>query len=247
MRSCAALRPSSAAWRVRVASLTFSSSCLRSWLSRRYPLTVRRLPPFRVGHARLLGHEPSNPFAVRRLESEELGEVPRRPEGERTSGGFAGDQPEFLQAFRVLVHLRADHVEQIALEDRLVVRDQGDRLQDVPIDLRGREGPSPLRVSFSDLHRPLRADLRDLERALPFRVVAGEGPQVTLGRLGLEARGPRQFVDRQGAARAVQRGFDEDSLLQWTASGGTSGFGPRTGIASSSSIGSSAFIESRFT
>src|SRR5438093_12143283 len=35
--------PSSAAWRVRVASLTFSSSCLRSWLSRRYPLTSRRL------------------------------------------------------------------------------------------------------------------------------------------------------------------------------------------------------------
>src|SRR5207245_10073992 len=43
MRSCAAFRPSSAAWRVRVASLTFSSSWRRSWLSRRYPLTVRRL------------------------------------------------------------------------------------------------------------------------------------------------------------------------------------------------------------
>src|SRR2546422_10254366 len=44
IRSCAALMPSSAAWRVRVAPFTFSSSCLRSWLSRRYPLTSRRLP-----------------------------------------------------------------------------------------------------------------------------------------------------------------------------------------------------------
>src|SRR5439155_18613845 len=44
----------------------------------------RRLAPFRVGHARLLSHEPSNAFAVRRLESEEFGEVPRGREGEGT-------------------------------------------------------------------------------------------------------------------------------------------------------------------
>src|SRR5436309_12782268 len=71
----------------------------------------RRLGPFRVRYARLLGHELSNPFAVRRLEAKELREVPRRREGERTSGGFAGDEAEFLQALRVLVDLRPDHVE----------------------------------------------------------------------------------------------------------------------------------------
>src|SRR5438309_8581265 len=41
--SWAALRPSSAAWRVRAVSLTFSSNCFRSALSRRYPLTGRGL------------------------------------------------------------------------------------------------------------------------------------------------------------------------------------------------------------
>src|SRR6267378_7483964 len=41
--SWAAFRPSSAAWRVRAVSLTFSSNCFRSALSRRYPLTGRGL------------------------------------------------------------------------------------------------------------------------------------------------------------------------------------------------------------
>src|SRR2546428_622090 len=95
--------------------------------------------------------------------------------------------------------------------------------------------------------RCLEAGIVGRRRLAPFRLRAGEGTKVGLDRLGLEARGPRQFVDRQGAARAVQCRFDEGSLLQWTASWGTSGFGPRTGIASSSSIGSSAVIESRFT
>src|SRR3989440_6980605 len=41
--SWAALRPSSAAWRVRAVCLTFSSNVFRSALSRRYPLTGRGL------------------------------------------------------------------------------------------------------------------------------------------------------------------------------------------------------------
>src|SRR5207245_2204978 len=215
---------------------------LRGGLVRR-----RRLGPFRVRNARLLGHDLSDPFAVRRFEPEELREVPRRRERERPPRRFPGDEAELLQAFRMLVHLRPDHVEQITLQDGLVICDQRDRLQEVAIDLRGRERPGPLRVLRPDLHRPLRADLGDLERALPLRVFGGEGPQVALDRLRVEARGPGQLVDRERAPGAVQGRFHEGALFQWLASCGTSGFGPSAGIARSSSIGSYSVIDNRFT
>src|SRR2546426_9265144 len=112
---------------------------------------------------------------------------------------------------------------------------------------RGRERAGPLRVLRADLHGPLGPDLSDLDRTLALRVVAREPVQGGLDRLRFEARGPGQLVDRQGAARAVQRGLHEGPLLQWTTSWGTSGFGPRAGIARSSSICSSAVIDSRFT
>src|SRR5438552_14633370 len=224
--SWASRRPSSAACRVRAVSLSRYSSCFRSALSRKYPLTcrglrclgegigsstenqhgcedselinglsfdyhvrfipsirtrwreeipwglrgsfgdrrglARRLVRFRwrqlvrprgrfrrivggllhsllVRDASLLRHQPADAFAVRRLESEELREVPGRRQRQGSSGRFPVDQAEILEPLRVLVDLGADHVEQVALEERLVVGDQGRGLEEVPIDLRRRE------------------------------------------------------------------------------------------------------------
>src|SRR5207237_2460642 len=119
-----------------------------------------------------------------RLEAEELREVASRRQGQGSSGRLPVDQAEVLEALRVLVDLGADYVEQVALEERLVVGDQGGGLEEVPIDLRRREGPRPFRELGSDLHRPLRADLRDLDRALPLRVLLGEGSKMRPDHVG---------------------------------------------------------------
>src|SRR5437660_6587066 len=306
--SWAALRPSSAAWRVRAVSLTFSSKCFRSALSRRYPLTgwglggpwgrlwpglgatawlsesrayervspwlsrmihrvrfgdpvlrsseprtalfvsrgdgrrggrdrdrgarfgrgqrtrfgrvvrERAFRPLLVRDAGLLRHESADPLAVRGLQSEEFRKIPRRRQGEGAARGLAVDEAEILEPLRVLVHLRADHVEQVALEERLVVGDQGRRLQEVPVDLWRGEGTGPFRVIRADLHRPLRPDLRDLDRTFPFRVLLRQGPKVLPDHVRLKPRRPGELLGREGFPGAEEGRFHDGPRVHGAAS-----------------------------
>src|SRR2546430_5182085 len=211
---------------------------------------VVREGPFRsllVRDARLLRHESADSFAVRRLQAEEFREVTGRRQSQGPAGRLAVDQAEVLEPLRVLVHLRADHVEQVALQERLMVRDEGRGLEKIPIDLGRREGPCPFRVIGADLHRPLRSNLGDLDRAVPFRVLLRQGTQVFPYHFGRESGRPSEFLRREGLAGAKQGRFHERPRIHGTASWLTGSLGPRAGIESSSSVGSSVSMDSRFT
>src|SRR6266705_3096711 len=214
-------------------------------------LVARRLggaPLLLVGDPGVARHHPPDLLAVRRLEPEELREVAGRGEGEGPAGGLARDQPEAFERLRVLVHLRPDHVEQVALEDRLVVRDEGRRLEEVSVDLRRGEGPGPLRVVRADLHRPFGPDRGDLDGAPPCGVLPREGAEVSLDDLDIEPGRPREVFGRQGLPRREQRRLDDRALAHgWTAGGPASAFGARSGSASNSSIVRSVSAERRFT
>src|SRR5205823_8906350 len=184
---------------------------------------------------------------VRRLQAKELGEVPGRGEGEGSAGWLAVHEAEVLERLRVLVHLGTDHVEQIALQKRLMICDEGRRLQQIPLDLRWRERTGPLRELRPDLHRPFRPDLGDLDRASALRVLPREGSEVLPDGVRSQAGHPREFVRGQRFSRAEQRRLHDRPFVHGPASGGASGFGPRAGRANSSSVGRSASIESRLT
>src|SRR6266852_161392 len=208
----------------------------------------RPLGPLLVRDPRLLRHEPSDPFAIRRLQAEEFGEVARRREGQGSAGWLAVDEAQLFEGLRVLVHLGADHVEQVALQERLVVGHEGRGLEEVPVDFRRGEGPGPFRELGTDLHRPFRADLGDLDRALPFRVLPGEGPQVPPDHVGLEACRPPEFLRGEGLPGAEEGRLHDRPQIHWAASRlAAGGLGPRAGIARSSSVGRSVSMERRFT
>src|SRR5207249_8788878 len=103
------------------------------------------------------------------------------------------------------------------------------------------------RVSRPDLHPPPGPDLRVLDRTFPWRELLRQGTEVLPDHVWLEPRRPGELLGREGCPGAEEGRFHDCPRVHGTASGVPIGFGPRTGIASSSSVGRSTSIDRRFT
>src|SRR3990172_3003521 len=135
-------------------------------------------------------------LSVVRRETEEVRERGTRPEFQGLTQGSDGDQSVVCKGFDVLVRLGSDHPNEVALFERLMIRDERGGLEEVLRELGGNEGVRLLPVRGADLHRPLLPDAHDLNRALALLVRPRQRRQIGPYGVGGQPRRLRDLLDR---------------------------------------------------
>src|SRR5580658_1485523 len=165
----------------------------------------------------LLLEETSDLFRASGRDPEVLGEPLRRAEFERGPLDIGVHQAEAAEVLHLFVRRIPDHADEHALEERLVVRDEGERLQGPGRHLDRRHGVDVGDVPLLELEGVTVADAAHFERRLAVLVRLLERADRLLdGARVLEGERPRDLLGAQGFSGGEQDRFHlEDQVIEF--------------------------------